>query len=146
MAQKQIGIMNLKQIIQLKIQGTSNRQISDLLDIHRNTINKYIRLISASDLALSELLELDNASLLELFPTTDTIDDKRYEVLSGYFPQFVKELSKVGCTKEKLWKRYITYHTDGYGSSQFNYHLNHWLRSKKSQRKTKSWVWRKAFC
>ena len=131
MAQKPIEIMNLKQIIQLKIQGTSNREISDLLDIHRNTINKYIRLISASDLALSELLELDNASLLELFPTTDTIDDKRYEVLSGYFPLFVKELRKVGCTKEKLWKRYITHHTDGYGSSQFNYHLNHWLKNKK---------------
>ncbi len=46
MAQKPIEIMNLKQIIQLKIQGTSNRQISDLLDIHRNTINKYIRLIN----------------------------------------------------------------------------------------------------
>ncbi len=132
MAQKPIEIMNLKQIIQLKIQGTSNRQISDLLDIHRNTINKYIRLINASDLVLTELLELDNASLLELFPTTDTIDDNRYEVLPGYFPQFVKELSKVGCTKEKLWKRYITHHTDGYNrSSQFNYHLNHWLRNKK---------------
>ena len=59
MAQKPIEIMNLKQIIQLKIQGTSNREISDLLDIHRNTINKYIRLLNASDLALSELLELD---------------------------------------------------------------------------------------
>lgn len=131
MAQKPIEIMNLRQIIQLKIQGTSNRQISELLDIHRNTINKYIRLINASDIALPELLELDNTSLLELFPTTHTIDDTRYEVLSGYFPQFAKELRKVGCTKEKLWKRYITYHTDGYGSSQFNYHLNHWLNRKK---------------
>ena len=52
MAQKQIGIMNLKQIIQLKIQGTSNRQISETLDIHRNTINKYIRLIKASNIDL----------------------------------------------------------------------------------------------
>ena len=131
MAQKPIEIMNLKQIIQLKNQGTSNRRISELLDIHRNTINKYIRLIKASDVSLSELLELDNASLIELFPTTDTIDDRRYEVLSGYFPQFVKELRKVGCTKEKLWKRYITYHPEGYGSSQFNYHLNHWLSNRK---------------
>ena len=56
MAQKPIEIMNLKQIIQLKIQGTSNRRISETLDIHRNTINKYIRLIKASDFALKELL------------------------------------------------------------------------------------------
>lgn len=131
MAQQQIGIMNLKQIIQLKIQGTSNRQISETLDIHRNTINKYIRLIKASDLSLSDLLELDSRSLLELFPTTDTISDQRYKVLSSHFPHFAKELNKVGCTKEKLWKRYITYHPEGYASSQFNYHLNHWLNNKK---------------
>ena len=131
MAQKPIEIMNLKQIIQLKIQGTSNRQISEILDIHRNTINKYTRLINASDLPLTELLELDNKSLLELFPTTDTISDHRYEELSGYFPHFIKELSKVGCTKERLWKQYISKHTNGYGSSQFNLHLNHWLKHKK---------------
>ena len=131
MAQKTIEIMNLKQIIQLKKQDTSNREISDTLGIHRNTINKYIRQIRASNLSLAELLELDDVSLIALFPTTDTINEQRYKVLSSYFSYFLKELSKVGCAKEKLWKDYLCEHPDGYGSSQFNYHLNHWLKRSK---------------
>ena len=131
MAQKTMEIMNLKQIIQLKKQDTSNREISDTLGIHRNTINKYIRQIRASNLSLAELLELDDVSLIALFPTTDTINEQRYKVLSSYFSYFLKELSKVGCTKEKLWKDYLCEHPDGYGSSQFNYHLNHWLKRSK---------------
>ena len=63
--------------------------------------------------------------------TTDTINEQRYKVLSSYFSYFLKELSKVGCTKEKLWKDYLCEHPDGYGSSQFNYHLNHWLKRSK---------------
>jgi len=130
MSQKPIEIMNIRQIIELKTKQTSNRQISEILGIHRNTINKYLRLINASELPLLELLELTNTSLEELFPSTDAINDTRFEILSGHFSYFTKELNKVGCTREKLWKQYISKHPDGYGASQFNLHLNNWIKQK----------------
>lgn len=135
MARKPIEIMKLKQIIQLKDQGTSNREISDILSIHRNTVNKYVRLIAASGHSLQALREMDDAGLERLFPTTDTVDDDRYEVLSPYFPYFAGELKKTGCTKLVLWKWYISRHPGGYGTSQFNEHLNNWLRHTRASGK-----------
>lgn len=135
MARKPIEIMKLKQIIQLKKQKTSNREISEILSVHRNTVNKYVRLITASGHSLAALQKMDAAGLARLFPTTDTVDDNRYEVLSGNFAYFAKELKKTGCTKLILWKRYISKHPDGYGTSQFNEHLNSWLKHTRASGK-----------
>lgn len=135
MARKPIEIMKLKQIIQLKKQKTSNREISEILSLHRNTVNKYVRLITASGLSLSALRKMDDSELTKLFPTTDTVDDNRYGVLSGYFTYFARELKKTGCTKLILWKWYISKHPDGYGTSQFNEHLKSWLKHTKASGK-----------
>lgn len=135
MARKPIDIMNLKQIIQLKKRNTSNREISEILSIHRNTINKYVHLLTASGHSLSTLQEMEPESLAKLFPGTDTVDDTRYEVLSSYFPYFTKELRKTGCTKLILWEWYISKHPDGYGTSQFNEHLNRWSKHSKASGK-----------
>ena len=43
MAAKKKGIMDLRQLLQLKIKGLSNRKIEQILDMHRNTINGYVR-------------------------------------------------------------------------------------------------------
>jgi len=135
MARKPIEIMNLKQIIQLKKQNTSNREISEILSIHRNTINKYVRLLTASGHSLPSLQEMDPGSLAKLFPGTDTVDDNRYEVLTSYFSYFAKELKKTGCTKLILWEWYISKHPNGYGTSQFNEHLNSWSKHSKASGK-----------
>jgi len=113
MARKPIEIMKLKQIIRLKERKTSNREISEILSVHRNTVNKYVRLITASGRPLPDLREMEDAELAKLFPTTDTVHDDRYEALSGHFTYFAKELKKTGCTKFILWKWYISKHPDG---------------------------------
>jgi biotin operon repressor len=41
--------VDLKQLLSLHSEGISNRQIGDLLEISRNTVNNYIKLIKASD-------------------------------------------------------------------------------------------------
>ncbi|MDT7829811.1 hypothetical protein RQM65_14145 [Pricia sp. S334] len=135
MARKPIEMMKLKQIIRLKERKTSNREISGILSVHRNTVNKYVRLITASGVSLSALREMVDAELAKLFPETDTVDDDRYEVLSSYFSYFAKELKKTGCTKFILWKWYISKHPDGCGTSQFNEHLNSWSRRTKTSGK-----------
>lgn len=128
MANKRIGIMNIRQILQLKIRGESNRSIAELLGKNRNTINDYVRLLNATGHSLEELSGFDDQSLDALFPGVTTTEKVRYETLSSYFPYFRKELKKVGCTRLSLWEEYLSRHPDGYRSSQFNEHLNRWLK------------------
>ena len=128
---KRIDIMDLRQLIRLKQSGESNRSVADLLHVSRNTINGYVRRIEAFDLSYNDLLALDDACLSDLFPKESEVDSYRYRELSQYFPDYVQELKRTGCTKQQLWESYISRHPDGYMSSQFCYHLNNWLSKKK---------------
>ena len=126
MAAKKVDVMELKQLLQLKEKGESNRSCEKMLGIHRNTINHYVRLFRASGLGYCVLLEYEDKALMEMFPARETLNTARYSILSGYFTYFEGELKKTGCTRETLWREYIQKHTDGYGYSQFNEHLARW--------------------
>jgi len=128
MAAKRIEIMDIRQIIQLKSKHFSNRKIADLTGIHRNSVNHYVQLINAATLSYEQLLGYSDQELSTLFPSTTSTDKVRYEQLSSQFEYYRKELKKTGCTKLTLWRAYRNMHTDGYGRSQFNEHLNRWLK------------------
>ena len=120
--------MNVRQILQLKEAGQSNRSISQLTGMHRNTVNDYVRTLEVHELSYTALQQWSDEELYNLFPQTTTTDKSRYEALSSYFPYFRKELKKVGCTRLVLWKEYLAKHPDGYQLSQFNDHLRKWLK------------------
>jgi len=128
MAAKRIEIMDIRQIIQLKNKQISNRKIAELTGIHRNSVNHYVQLIDATSRSYEELSGYSDEELIALFPSTTTTDKERYEQLSSQFEYYRKELKKTGCTKLTLWRAYRKLHTDGYGRSQFNEHLNRWLK------------------
>ena len=44
MANRKIEIMHIKELLQLKAKGYSNRQIAEALGISRNTVNGYLHL------------------------------------------------------------------------------------------------------
>lgn len=77
--------MDLKQIISLRLDGLSNRKTAALLGISRNTVNAYMKLFEACGRPLSELKELTNQELQELFPSCTSINNSRYERLMQYF-------------------------------------------------------------
>jgi hypothetical protein len=79
--------MDLRQIIRLHLEGFSNRKIAKTLGIGRNCINHYLGLFTGSEVSLSELLSLDDATFRSLFPSLTTIDNSRYEKLMLYFEQ-----------------------------------------------------------
>ena len=85
MAAKKVDLMELKQLLIFKVKGESNRACRRILGTHRNTSNHYVRLFSASGLSYAELSSLEEKPLNELFPAVETIDQKPYKVLSGYF-------------------------------------------------------------
>jgi transposase len=135
MAAKRVGIMDIRQLLQLKIKGKSNRRVEEIIGIHRNSVNTYVRLFKASGKSYRDLLELSDKDLSELFPSSGTIDKQRYEDLSSDFDYFRKELKKPGCTRQKLWKEYLFKCPEGYGYTQFNEHLNRWLHRVKGSGK-----------
>jgi len=135
MAFKRIEIMDIRQIIQLKLQGFSNRKAAQILGIHRNSINEYVRLLKTSSISYEELLKLSDKELSLLFPLKSTLDHKRYEQLNTYYSYFQSELKKPGCTRQTLWREYLQKHPDGYGYTQFNQHFNSWLYRVKASGK-----------
>jgi transposase len=135
MAAKKIDIMDVRQLIQLKIRGESNRSCSSILTIHRNTVNYYVRQLKATGTSYPDLLCLSDAQLSELFPSRSSSDNDRYEELASDFSYFKKQLLSPGGTREALWKEYLYKHPEGYGYTQFNEHYNNWLGQTKASGK-----------
>lgn len=135
MAAKKIDIMDVRQLIQLKIRGESNRGCSLALSIHRNTINYYVRQMQATGTDYADLLRLSDNELNELFPSRSASDSDRYEELAQYFSYFKQQLLLPGATREALWKEYLHKHPEGYGYTQFNEHYNNWLGQTRSSGK-----------
>lgn len=128
MAGNRIEIMDLKNLIRLKHKGLSNRKTAVELGVSRNTVNGYVSFFEAQQLDYNELLLLSEKDLDDLFSVSSEVDKKRFESFSQHLDYFSNELKKVGCTKEVLWKEYRKKHPDGYMLSQFNHHLNMWLK------------------
>lgn len=80
-----LDIMDLKQIINLHLDGNSNREISRTLGINRNTVNNYISSFTSCDIAMEELSALNHAELEELFSSKTTINNERFSVLMLFF-------------------------------------------------------------
>lgn len=132
MAGKRIDIMELRQLIQLKQDGISNRKIAEMLGISRNTVNSYVRTFDEHGLNYQALEELSDGELAGLFPKADYKDSQRYEQLVSYFPTFAKELQKTGCTLQTLWDGYLADHPDGYRYTQFVHYFHQWAGKTKA--------------
>lgn len=135
MAAKRIEIMDIRQIIRLKLEGHSNRKIAGLTGIHRNSVNSQVQQLLACDKPFSALLLLSDVDLAVLFASNGTIQKDRYEELSKHFEYFRRELKKTGCTKQVLWHKYLNENPQGYSYTQFCEHLNRWLKQLKGSGK-----------
>jgi DNA-binding transcriptional MerR regulator len=82
MASNPIAMSTLKQIIRLKQQGKSLKQIVRICESSRNTVRKYVALSEQSSFTVNELLNMDDQALeLALLPVDSKGRDHRYEVL-----------------------------------------------------------------
>lgn len=88
MAGQRIDIMDLRQLIQLKTKGFSNRITAQALGVFRNMVNTYLQAFTEHGLSYKQLEELSESELAGLFPQVDYKDHGRYEQLAGYFPGF----------------------------------------------------------
>lgn len=118
-------MLQIRRILQLLEQGQSKRKIAEVLHSGRHTIDDYVLKIDQSGLSLALLTKLSDADLAALLYSTDRdpLPDQRYEDLKTRLDYFIKELSRTGVTKLRLWQEYRQEVPDGYGYSQFCEHL-----------------------
>lgn len=101
-----LDFMDLKQIITSHKDELSNRQIGELLDISRNTVNNYIKLFKACDYEFDELLKIHNNQLRKLFTAHTTIKNDRFEQLMLYFDKVNKGRNHTGFTFQFHYNEY----------------------------------------
>jgi response regulator of citrate/malate metabolism len=64
MASSPIAMSTLKQIIRLKQQGKSLKQIVRICESSRNTVRKYVALSDQSSFTIDELLSMDDQATI----------------------------------------------------------------------------------
>lgn len=120
----QLDPMDLKQIINLHLEGLSNRKIGSILGISRNTVNNYIQLFKASEWSLEELVKFDSATFEELFPSRTTIDNSRFNALMQYFEKVNQARNHPGFTFQYHYLEYSQQNSNTYSYTQFMEHYN----------------------
>ncbi|MDV3633528.1 LuxR family transcriptional regulator [Elizabethkingia anophelis] len=123
--------MDLKQIIQLHLDGYSNRNIGLTLGISRNTVNHYMKLFKASDYPMEALLSFDQNHLRSQFPAYTTIDNKRYDELMLYFEKVNKARLHPGFTFLYHYTEYEQTSENPYSYTQF---MEHYRRKHSKER------------
>jgi len=94
------------------------------LKISKNTVREYVRRAQAHTSDLSSLLELDEATLQEIFYSCpDKPKNERLAVIEQRVDDWLKELRRVGVSRHLLWQDYRQEYPDGYGYTQFCEHL-----------------------
>ena len=130
MAKQPISMLQIRRILQLLEQGASKRKIAQILHSSRHTIDDYALKIGQSGISIPLLIKLSDAELATLFYSgnKEPVPDSRYEDLKIRLEYFLKELTRTGVTKLRLWQEYRQEVPDGYAYSQFCDHLSQYTR------------------
>jgi len=124
----------IKQVLQLKQRGESNRGIARQLPIDKGTVNGYMQAIDSNGWKIEDLLLTDDPVLERMFHAgSPAYTDERMEEFLRLLPYFREQLTdrKLHVTRQLLWEEYRRTHPDGYGKSQFYEHLKQNLVAQK---------------
>jgi transposase len=90
------------------------------LKISKNTVRGYLQRAWKYSSDLSAVLRLDEETLSGIFfGAQGKMDDKRAAVFQGNVDYWLKELRRVGVTRQLLWQEYRLKYPKGFGYSQF---------------------------
>ncbi len=125
MAQKPIGMEQLKQVLQLCSDGVPIREIARRTGISRNSVRKYLARLNAMDNTSDHDLA-DKAYSNDLIE----LEAERLRQVTAHFSTAGAELSKTGVTRQLLWQEYLSRHPDGYSYSRYCHHLSQYLKNR----------------
>ena len=124
----------IKQVLQLKQRGESNRGIARQLPINKETVNGYMQIIEANGWKMEDLLQMDDPVLEGMFHAgSPAYTDERMKEFLRLLPYFREQLTnrKLHVTRQLLYDEYRKTHPDGYCKSQFYEHLKQNLVAQK---------------
>jgi transposase len=132
MAGKPKPMSQIKQLMILYKQGKGRKTIARILGISKNTVKTYLEKLEVlqhpqkgKGWTIKDLLDLQDPVLEAKFHAGNpAYKDERYEDFKSRLPDFLEELKKTGVTRHLLWQEYKQQQTEGYGYSQFCYHLH----------------------
>lgn len=132
MANQRIQMFQVKRIIELRASKKSNRVIAQILGISRNTLDSYLRQLSAHNTDLSAFLSWTEEELSRLLnPPSPEVVPASHKELYALFPGYAKELTRVGVSRLTLWTEYSLKYPAALGYRQFCHHFHQWLASQK---------------
>jgi transposase len=127
MANKNIEMSKLRQIIKLYSQHQGTRTISDITGISRNTVKKYLAQYRELKTPKEELLRLNDPDLDNLFHVQpDTEMSGRMKELYDFFPYAEKQLKRPGLTLLMLWREYHGQGPGRYENTAFYKYYKRW--------------------
>ncbi len=122
----------IKQMLQLHQLGHSNRQIAKDLSMDKETVNNYIRSVKYGSMDIPSLLKMDDPDLERKFHAGNpAYTDIRMQAFLEELPLYRTELARKHVTRFLVWQEYILRHPEGYGKSQFFFHLKQNLVASK---------------
>lgn len=120
----------IKQVLIRLSQKESIRSVAAALHINKNTVSRYKAIAEADSMSVRELLALEDTVLNHRFNGgSPAYCDDRMEVLKELLPYLENELKKPHVTSLLLWEEYRRDHPDGYGLSQFRYHISQHIKA-----------------
>ena len=125
MPKARIPMSKIREIIRLHQEaGMSIRMISRALRISRPAVDHYLVQAGKAQLKWSDVKTMSDDELLQrLQQAEEKQNDPRYLDLVERLPNIVAELGKKHVTRQLLWEEYRRKVHDGYGYTQFCYHL-----------------------
>lgn len=129
MANQIVSMKKLRKLLKLTLEAYSERKISKLTGMSRNTIDKYNEVFDKHPLSYQQLLKLTDKELYSVvYPPAE--HNPSHEELYRLFPEMEQRLPKVGVTKLSLWEEYKSKYPQGVQYSRF---CEHFKRYEKSQ-------------
>ncbi len=131
MAGKPKTMSQIKQLLLLHQQGKGKKMIATTLGISKNTVKSYLEKLEVlttskeGKYTIKGLVNLENPELEAKFhPGNPAYKDARYDHFKSTLSFYLKELKRTGVNKRLLWEEYRQQQPEGYGYSQFCFHLH----------------------
>lgn len=119
----------LRQVLKLHCQGQSKLQISHSTGLSRNTVKKYLHILTGLKTTWEEVSRLSDKDLDELFCKEPAqIVDERVVTVHAFFKDNDKRLHQRGVTLQRLWEIYNREVAGGFSRTTFYHHYNLWKR------------------
>ena len=115
-------MIQIKNILRCYAMGMGIKGISNVFNLSRNTVRRYVHKYLDSGLTLDRLLSMSEEHLQEMFAGNMPRNVKpsaNREELDALLPDYARRLSRKGTTAKSLYVEYAIQHPSGYKSTQF---------------------------